>query len=127
MEAQEPPILLDGARVVRFALLDVKGNDRRFSAVVADGVPVNADTVTRIAMAEDLVDGSAIVMYCNADWGTVAAERHPDQESARRAAEMAYAGTALGWTERRARGDEEREVQVTRDFLREIARDFGDG
>src|SRR5579859_7739786 len=126
MESQEPPILLDGARVVGFALLDA-GSGARLSAVVADGVPVDAQTVTRIAMAEDLVDGTAIVMYCNQEWRTVAAERHPDLATARRAAESAYAGVALRWAERRARADEEREVQTTRDFLREIARDFGDG
>jgi hypothetical protein len=127
MESPEPPILLDGARVVRFALLDTGGGARRLSAVVADGVPVDSGTVTRIAMAEDLVDGSIIVMYCNEEWGTVAAERHPDLDTAQRSADAAYAGMALGWIEREPHGDEEREVRTTRDFLREIARDFGDG
>ena len=100
-------------------------------AVTADThVPievVDSDTVTRIAMAEDLVDGSIIVMYCNEEWGTVAAERHPDLDTAQRSADAAYAGMALGWIEREPHGDEEREVRTTRDFLREIARDFGDG
>ena len=124
MEEPVPPILLDGARVVRFALLDP---GRRMATIVADGVPVDSETVSRIAMAEDLVDGTVIAMYCNAEWGSVAAERHPDLETARRAAETAYSGVAIAWTERRASAEEEREVQVTRDFLREIARDYGDG
>lgn len=124
MDEQVPPILLDGARVVRFALLEP---GRRASAIVADGVPVDFEQVSRIAMVEDLVDGTVIAMYCDAEWSSVAAERHPDLETARRAAEAAYSGVAIAWIERRASVEEEREVQVTRDFLREIARDYGDG
>ena len=126
MDAREPPLLLDGARVVRFAIIDNTRPGLR-SGVVAGGVPVDFDVVSRIVMAEDLVDGSVLLMHCNAEWSTVAAERLPDLQSAQRTADAAYAGVAMGWTAfRDLTPEEEREVQITRTFLRELANEFRD-
>jgi hypothetical protein len=126
MDAEEPPILLDGARVVRYAIVDNTRPGLR-SGVVAGGVPVDFDVVTRIVMAEDLVDGSVLLMHCNAEWSTVAAERLPDLESAQRTADAAYAGVGMSWTVfRDLTPQEEREVQITRTFLRELANEFRD-
>jgi len=59
------------------------------------------------------------------DWATVAAETFTDADEAQRSAQSRYAGVKMDWQRYRALSDSERrEVEVTREFLREIAAEF---
>jgi hypothetical protein len=115
--------MLDGARVLRYALFT--GDDR--TAVVIDGLPLDRGALSRLVIAEDLIEGGVFLMHCNDDWQTVAASHYPDARSAEQAAGVAYAAAAPHWTTFRAlTPEEEREVETTRAFLREIAAEYPD-
>ena len=123
----EPPFLLDGTHVVRYALIDKSAPPPPHFSVVAAGIPVDLDTVSRLVVAEDLVKGGVYLMHCNDDWASVAAETFPDADAAQSSAEARYAGVKASWHRYRALSDSERrEVDVTREFLREIAAEFPD-
>ena len=115
----EPEFMIDGARVLRFALLDASRGPYR---TVVDGMPVDSSIVSRLVITEDLVHEGAFLLHCNANWDTVAANRFSDADEAQRAGDQAYEGAAPRWTKYRdLTEEEERQVKTTREFLREIA------
>lgn len=123
----EPPFLLDGTHVVRYAVIDASKPPPPHFSVVANGVPVDLDVVRRLIIAEDLVKGGVYLMHCNDDWETLAAEGFMDADTAQASAESRYAGVAVAWHRYRPLSEpERREVDVTREFLREIAAEFPD-
>ena len=124
---EEPPFLLDGHEVVRYAVIDTSVPPPPHFNLVAGGVPVGLDTVSRLIVDEDLVKGGAYLMHCNANWEMVAAEGFPDAESAQASAQSRYAAVNPSWHRYRPlSAGERKEVDITREFLREIAEEFGD-
>ncbi len=119
---EEPPFLLDGARVLRYAFLDVAAHSGEGSGVVIDGVALDLNMVRRVVVAQNLVDDAVFVMHCNDEWHTVAAATYPDVATAQAGAAAAYGALAPQWVNFRELSQEEaREVATTRAFLREIA------
>ena len=119
---EEPPFLLDGALVLRYAILDVAAHAGEGSGAVIDGIALDLNTVRRVVIAQNLVDDAVFVMHCNEEWQTVAAATYPDVASAEASAAAAYAALAPEWVRFRELSEEEaREVATTRAFLREIA------
>jgi hypothetical protein len=115
----EPEFMLDGARVVSFAHLDASRGPYR---TVVNGVAVDSSIVTRLVIAEDLVEGGVHLLHCNSDWETVAASRYVDTDAAQGAGNTAYGAALPRWQAYRdLTEDEQRQVQTTRAFLREIA------
>jgi len=115
----EPDFMLDGARVLRFAYLEESRGPYR---TVVDGMPVDASIVSRLVIVEDPVEEGVYLLHCNADWETVAASRFADADGAQRSADAAYESASPRWQPYRAlTEDEERQVQTTRQFLRELA------
>ena len=124
---EEPPFLLDGTRVVRYATIDTSVPAAAMAGVVAGGVPIDLRIVTRLAIAEDLVKPGVYLLHCNDDWETVAAEGYPDADAARRTADAAFGAVPVTWFDYRAlTTGEEAELETTRQFLREIAAEFPD-
>lgn len=122
----EPPFVLDAARVVRYAALDLAAPGIPPSFVV-DGVPMDRANLAAVAIAEALLDGTVFLLHCNDRWETVTASEHPDSASAERAAASTYGAALARWTEYRAlTEDEQREIQTTRSFLQDLAaEEFG--
>ena len=121
MKDEEPPMMLDGSRVLEYAFLHA-GRDGKRDSVVVEGVTLDTNTVTRLAIGENLIEGGVFLMHCNDEWSTVAAGSHHDPAAARKSAEHAYSGLAIEWQAfRELTAEEEREVATTRAFLREIA------
>jgi hypothetical protein len=121
----EPPFLVDGTHVVRYAVIDTSVPPPPHFHVVASGTPVDLDTIRGLLVAEDLVNRGAYLLHCNADWATVAAETFAHAQEAQRSAEARYEGVKMAWHRYRALSEsEQREVDVTREFLREIAAEF---
>ena len=119
---EEPPFLLDGARVLRYAFLDMAAHAGEGSGVVIDGIALDLNTVRRVVVAQNLVDDAVFVMHCNDEWQTVAAATYPDVATAEASAAAAYGALAPEWARFRELSEEEaREVATTRAFLREIA------
>ena len=124
MSEKEPPLLLDGARVVSYAVLPPPAGAGR-GAMVVGGVSLDAANASRLAIVEDLAADGAWLLACNERWETIAAERHANAAQARAAADATHRDAPIAWTDFRAlTAEEEREVETTRAFLREIARDF---
>jgi len=123
---EEPPFVLDAARIVRYATLDPGPRGWR-GAVVVNGVPMDAANLAGVAIAEGLLDGTVFLLHCNERWETLSATILPDVESAEREAATTYGDALPGWTEYRPLTDEERsEIQGTRAFLRDLAaEEFG--
>lgn len=119
---EEPPVLMDGARVLQFALLDAAAAPMgRYSAVV-EGVAIDQDQVSRLVIAENLAESGVFLMHCNDDWETVAAGQYPDAKAAESSVVAAYAGIKAKWTMfHDLSPEEEHEVETTRSFLRELA------
>ena len=123
----EPPFLLDGTHVVRYAVIDSSKPPPPHFSVVASGVPVDLAQVRRLIVAEDLVKGGVYLMHCNDEWETLTAETFTDADAAQASAEARYAGVGMAWHRYRPLSESERrEVDVTREFLREIAAEFPD-
>ena len=124
-ELEAPPFVLDAARVVRYAVLDLETG--RPTSFVVNGVPLDARNLAGVAIAEALLDGTIFLLNCNERWETISASPHPDVPSAEEAAAATYGSVLPAWTEYRALTDEEqREIQTTRSFLQDLAaEEFG--
>ncbi|HET9652009.1 MAG TPA: hypothetical protein VFP36_07455 [Usitatibacter sp.] len=121
----EPPFLVDGNHVVRYAVIDDSAPPPAHFNVVAAGIPIDPGVVKRLLVAEDLVRGGVYLMHCDSDWMTVAAEGFADADTAQRSAEARYAGMPMQWSHyRELTESERREVETTRAFLQELASEF---
>jgi hypothetical protein len=117
----EPPFLLDGARVVLHAILGEEAVRHGYSVVVG-GVSVDPRSVSRLVVAESLLDQAVFLLHCNEHWETVAAGPARDADAARAAAAQAYQGIDIGWTPfRELTAAEREEMATTTRFLRELA------
>ena len=114
----EPPFLIDGARVLAYAEL-APGH----GAALAEGVALNASAA---AVAESLADGAIFLLYCNEEWQTLAAEAQASKAAAQDAARSQI--PAIEWRDYRALSEaESAEIETTRAFLRDLVRDFPGG
>ena len=122
---EQPPIMLDGARVIEFAVLDSTATRTGHVSVVVEGVSLDLSIVSRLVIAENPVEEGVFLLHCNDRWETVAAGHHDRLDAARASAEHAYSGISVRWTKYRDLTAEERaEVETTRAFLREMAAEY---
>ena len=121
----EPPMMLDGSRVLRYALLDERGRGTG-RATFASGTPL--DGVFGLAIAENLVDGGVYLMHCNDEWATLGAAQFGDAAAAERHFAADNGAVEAQWRDFRAlTAEEEAEVASTRAFLQELAREEREG
>lgn len=124
-QMKEPPMMVDGARVAEYAVLDGQQIPAGHVSVAAGGIPLDLGSVAGVLVAENLAEGGAFLLYCNDRWETLAAAHYADAADARTAANRAYSGLADKWTPSRDLTPEEAaEVESTRAFLRQLAADF---
>ena len=123
---EEPPFVLDAARVLRYAALDF-GAPGAAPSFVVNGVPLDRANLAGVAIAEALLDGTIFLLHCSARWETVSASQHPDRAAAEQAAASTYGPALAEWQDYRALTEEEqREIQTTRSFLQDLAaEEFG--
>ena len=118
----EPPFIIDGARVLAHAALPSAGTAPAHA--VAGGIPVEG--AAGVAVVESLAEGATFLLYCDAEWATLGAEQHGDAASAQRTVQASF--PALEWKPFRALSEsEEAQLRTTREFLRDLARDFPGG
>jgi hypothetical protein len=121
----EPPLLIDAARVAEFAMFDRAVAPTGRTSVSVGGVPVDLKSVAGVIVAESLADGGYFLLHCNDSWETLAASHYPDQAAARESAERAYSGLASQWKPFHDLSPEEvAEVETIRAFLRQLADEF---
>ena len=122
---EEPPLILDGTRVVEYAIFDRSAAATGRASAVVDGVTVDLSNVAGVVITENLAADGFFLLHCNDRWESLAVGHHPDVAFARNTAERAYAGLTMLWTPfRELTAEEAAEVASTRAFLRELAADF---
>lgn len=97
----EPPGLLDGARVLAFTVVDV--------SVVSTGGTTHRIEDEMLGPAAGLAiakydggDGQFYLFYCDPAWQVVTDTCHSSQELAREQAEFEYRGVSARWNIRHA-------------------------
>lgn len=122
---EEPPLMLDGARILEYAEIDRTVAPAGRISVSVGGAPVDMNSVAGVAIAEDLVEGGVYLLHCNERWETLAAGHYAGLDAARTSADEAYAGLTMRWKQYHELSPEESaEVEATRKFLRELADEF---
>jgi hypothetical protein len=121
----EPPFMIDGARVLEFAALEGAIDRSGPTSSVFGGMPVHLHDIAAVAIAQDLVEDGVFLVLCNDEWVTITSARFGDGLAARKAAEEALPMIRGRWREYRGLTAEERkELETTRAFLRELAQQF---
>ena len=125
MNMEPPPMLMDGARVIEYALFDPTVGPTGHVSVDVGGVPINLETVRGLVIAENMVEGGVFLLHCNEQWDSLAASCHRTSAAARESAEQGYAGVQTRWEPFRELTEQERaEVETVRNHLREMAAQF---
>ena len=119
--ADEPPLLLDAARVLEYASFDDALRASPGSSAVVGGVAVDLNNVAGVVIAEGLAQGELFLLLCNDRWETLAAQTCADVAGAKARAEQAYPALSRLWRAyRELTGAEQAEIASTRNFLREL-------
>ena len=120
-DADEPPMLLDAARVLEYASFDDALRASPGSSAVVGGVAVDLNNVAGVVIAEGLALGETFLLLCNDHWETIAADTCADLAGAKAQAERSYPGLSRLWRSYRELTDaEQAEIASTRKFLREL-------
>jgi len=123
----EPPLMIDGSRVVEYSVFDRSVAPSGRVSVAVGGLPVDLNAIAGVIVAENLVDGGFFLLHCNERWETLAAGHYPDRAAARHSAEAAYSGLPARWTPfHELSAEEAAEVETIRTFLRQLAAEFPD-
>jgi hypothetical protein len=121
----EPPFMIDGARVLAFAMLDEAMGRSGPASTVFGGIPLHLHDIAGVAVAQDLVDDGVFLVLCNDEWVSMTSARFGDAPGAKASAEEALPGIRDRWQEYRDLTPEERkELETTGAFLRELAQQF---
>jgi hypothetical protein len=122
---EEPPILLDGARVLEYAVFDRTATPAGHTSFIVGGVPLDLETVRGLVIAENLVEGGVLLLHCSERWESLAGGHYGAIESARESAERGYSGVMVQWKPFRELTKEElAEVEAVRTHLRELAAEY---
>jgi hypothetical protein len=117
--------MIDGARVLEFAILDGELDRSGPTSTVFGGMPVHLHDIGGVAIAEDLVEEGVFLVLCNDEWVSMTSARFGDARTARTSAEEGLPTTRGRWREYRELTPEERkELETTRAFLRELAQQY---
>lgn len=118
---EEPPFLLDSARVVMYAETGERTSYTGRITVYRSGELL--DPVPRLAICEDLVEGRWLLMHCDVSWNVLAAGFAKSVAEAQRTAERAYSGVSAKWISYRAlTPPEQAQVEEERQHLRILAK-----
>ncbi len=94
--SDQPPPVLDCARVLEFAVVDDSVTFTGRLSLYVDGMPLGA--VPKLAICENMGGNpETFLFHCDAEWNVLGASVHPSAEVARARAENAYAGISGKW------------------------------
>lgn len=115
----EPPFLLDSARVTMYA--ETGGRDCYTGKITVYAEGRWLDPVPRLAICEDIVDGSILIFHCDDSWNVLAAGGAKSLEDAQRTAEREYSGISSKWVAYRSlTPDELAELETERQELKSL-------
>ena len=93
---EQPPPVLDCARVIEYAEVDASVRYTGRITVYVDGKELGP--VPRLAICENMDDASDLLLfYCDREWNVLGAGGGPSLEAVRETAERAYSGISAKW------------------------------
>lgn len=90
-----PPPILDGARVLAYAVLDDSVVHTGRSTLYVDGKALGL--VPRLAICQDLDAKDVLLLFCNEQWHSLGAVSHSSLKEAQERAEIEYRGVFPKW------------------------------
>lgn len=95
----EPPTILDGARVVSYAVVDdsvvyVEGNTLYVDGELLGPVP-------RLAIGQDPGANRHLLFHCDSRWRVLGVAEYESAEQAKSKAELSYPGIGSRWSQHR--------------------------
>lgn len=91
----KPPAMLDGARVLRYAVVDSSVAFTGKITLTVDGKLMGPAAGIAICKYDDQLD--ILVLHCNKQWLSFGASGYPTLEEAVSRLEVAYAGISSKW------------------------------
>ena len=96
---QEPPPILDCARVLEYAEVDESVRYTGRSTLYVDGKELGA--VPRLALCQSFDETEVMIFHCDREWNVLGTGSAPTLETARASAERGYAGISAKWVKSR--------------------------
>lgn len=93
--SDSPPLVLDSARVVAFAIVDASVQWTGRQRVFADGELLGP--VPRLAICQNVFDDDFFLLFCDSGWGVLGATSGRTEEELKTRAERWYRGIAQKW------------------------------
>jgi hypothetical protein len=91
----EPPPVLDCARVIEYAEVDESVKHTGRITVYVEGKELGP--VPRLAICQNSDEAGVLLFYCDNEWNVLGAGGAPSVEAAREYAEKAYSGISEKW------------------------------
>ena len=92
-----PPPVLDGARVLAYAIMDDSVVYTGRSTLYVDGKMLGA--VPRLAVCQDHDANDVLLLFCDEKWNSLGATGCPSLEEAQQRAEAEYRGVSAKWVD----------------------------
>ena len=93
--ANKPPAVLDGARVLKYTIVDSSIKYTGRITVYVDGKLVGPAVALAICKYDN--EDSVCIFYCKENWEVFAAGEYPTVEKAVERMEVAYSGSSKKW------------------------------
>jgi hypothetical protein len=96
-EACPPPPVINGARVLEYAVLDEPVTFSGHSGLFVDGKEI--EPVPCLAVCQNLEDREILLLHCDREWRVLGVAAYPSAAEAKRKAERIYPGLSSRWKE----------------------------
>lgn len=90
-----PPPVLDGARVLSYAIVDNSVTYTSHSTLYVDGKLLGI--VPRLAICQNLHNEDILLFFCDEQWEVLGVTNHPSIRNAQERAESEYRGVSAKW------------------------------
>lgn len=95
--SDEPPPVIDAARVLQYAVLNESVKYSGHSMLFVDGKELGP--VPCLAIGQDLKSTEVFLFHCNQDWMALGVAAYKSVAEAKKKAEWIYPGVATRWSE----------------------------
>lgn len=94
---RKPPLVLDNARVVEYAVLNNSVNFSGRTLLFVEGKELGP--LPCLAICENLEDAAILLFHCDRDWTVLGVARYGSISEAKNRAERTYPGVSNRWIE----------------------------
>ncbi len=122
---KEPPVLVDGVRVVSYCSFGTETHPTRRRSIFVDGQQLDLTQVRAVIIGENLADGDLMLMHCASNWEPLASFYCESTAAAEESVSTTYTGGPFHWQQfRELTVNELAEVESTRAEVKAWARAY---